>query len=142
MANKRNVSQSAPEVNLMRQFQTCFLTKSVDSIARAPNIQTEFVYLEHSSIVSDFWIYIRAQVPLEEEEGALDDANFNFGDDCGQCYSQKEGAKDDSKIDPNRQHTRNFFRDVSILSTTESVEALLEEDEVIYLLASIKAAAP
>ena len=118
-----------------------FFLQRVDSIARAPNIQQEFVYVEHLSIVSDFWIYIRAQVPLEEEEGALDDANFNFGDDCGQC-SLKEGAKDDSKIDPNRQQTRNFFRDASILSTTESMEALLEEDEVIYLLASIKAAAP
>jgi hypothetical protein len=67
---------------------------------------------------------------LEEEEGALDDGSYDVGDDCGPC-SPKEGTETDSRSNSIQPKGRLFFRDGSILSTTESVETLPEEDEVV-----------
>ena len=73
----------------------------------------------------------RDQVPLEEEEGAFDDG-CDAGDDFGPC-SPKEGAESDTKSNTIQTKGKLFFRDSSMISTAESIEAFSEEDEVTTL---------
>ena len=73
---------------------------------------------------------LRDQVPLEEEEGALDEGGCEIGNEFGPC-SPKESADQDIKSNSIRpQHGKAYLRDSSILSTAESVDILNEEDEV------------
>ena len=107
MTSKRNLAQNMPEVKLMRQFQ--LHAGLSDSLAH--------LSVDH-----------RDQVPLEEEEGALDDGNYNIGDECASPKGDNENSK--NTIRPGRI----IYRDSSILSTSEIGDTLLEEDEVIYSL--------
>jgi hypothetical protein len=73
---------------------------------------------------------LRDQVPLEEEEGALDEGGCDIGGDFGPC-SPKESNDYDMKSNITRlPHGKVYTRDSSILSTTESIDILNEEDEV------------
>ncbi len=73
---------------------------------------------------------LRDQVPLEEEEGALDEGGCDIGNEFGPC-SPKESTDYDMKNSITRPpHGKSYTRDSSILSTTESIDIMNEEDEV------------
>jgi hypothetical protein len=75
---------------------------------------------------------LRDQVPLEEEEGALDEGGCDIGNEFGPC-SPKESTDHDMKSSISRRpHGKLYLRDSSILSTAESVDNLNEEDEVLF----------
>jgi hypothetical protein len=77
---------------------------------------------------------LRDQVPLEEEEGALDEGGCDIGSEFGPC-SPKESTDHDLKFSTTRPHAKIYLRDSSILSTAESIDIPNEEDEVGFSIA-------